>query len=126
MKNDFVIYYDRFDHEAGLPIFKKVSELSKEIILRLSKIENTYKPIFSPQIMTQIEILFKTVILANKVRGNERKELLEEFLNTIFTLKINLRIMFESKILPLNAWGILIDILCDCEKQACGWIKSLK
>ena len=103
MKNDFVIYYDRFDHEAGLPIFKKVSELSKEIILRLSKIENTYKPIFSPQIMTQIEILFKTVILANKVRGNERKELLEEFLNTIFTLKINLRIMFESKILPLNA-----------------------
>ena len=125
MKPNFVVYYDRFDGEAKLPIFKSVSNLSKEVILRLSKIENSYKPMFCPLIVQSIEMMFKTIILANKSRGAERKEFLEEFLTVIFSLKINLRIMFESKILPIKAWSACIDLICDCEKQTINWIGSL-
>jgi len=107
-----------------LPIYKDVYKLILQVFNFTKDFPREYKYTLGQDMKRDAIVLIRSIYRTN--RSLDKKQYLEEFLDSFEILKLEIRLSVDMKILSVKKQAELSGLLDSIGKQATGWKNAVK
>lgn len=106
-----------------LPVYKKALELEVCLIRSTNKVNTDFRVGLIVPIKAKIQVIAKKIAFAD-VKKDERVKFIDEALETLKDVEIDIRCLYDMRVLPKKGWSAIIKAEGELAKQLSSWKKA--